>query len=174
MVPYLRIGRPSRDPDAAALRYCTAFALEELARFEDHEGFDGVIIGKRGAGYQLEFTRCRHHEVVPASTAAAAAGVFFRQGVCACVESVVVFFGDEVFSCERQSFWGFSFLICFLLGGGGWKPSLFFRAVLVNQRVVVFRLGGAALPRATLVDGAAVVGVRPPCLVSKMFRGALT
>ena len=68
MVPYLRIGRPSRDPDAAALRYCTAFDLEELARFADHEGFDGVIIGKRGAGYQLEFTRCRHHEIVPAST----------------------------------------------------------------------------------------------------------
>ena len=39
--------------------YRDGLGLELLDRFEDHEGFDGVILGLPGAPYHLEFTRRR-------------------------------------------------------------------------------------------------------------------
>jgi hypothetical protein len=35
--------------------------FEVLGRFEDHEGFDGVMLGRKGAPYHLEFTLRRGH-----------------------------------------------------------------------------------------------------------------
>ena len=32
-----------------------------LFRFEDHDGFDGVMLGREGAPYHFEFTRARGH-----------------------------------------------------------------------------------------------------------------
>lgn len=48
--------------------YCAAFALSVLGSFQDHEGFDGVMLGRPGSGYHLEFTYCRHHPVTPTPT----------------------------------------------------------------------------------------------------------
>ena len=48
--------------------YERGLGLEVISRFENHEGFDGVMLGKRGAGYHLEFTSCRTHAVEPAPT----------------------------------------------------------------------------------------------------------
>ena len=49
--------------------YCRGLDLRVVGSFEDHDGFDGVMLGFAGAGYHLELTRCRHHPVVPTPTA---------------------------------------------------------------------------------------------------------
>jgi hypothetical protein len=49
--------------------YCHGLGLRVVGSFENHEGFDGVMLGVPGANYHFEFTRCRAHPVVPAPTA---------------------------------------------------------------------------------------------------------
>lgn len=48
--------------------YRDGLGLEVLGSFEDHDGFDGVMLGRRGSPYHLEFTRRRGHEVGGAPT----------------------------------------------------------------------------------------------------------
>ena len=36
--------------------YASGLGLEVLATFQDHDGFDGVVLGHAGQPYQLEFT----------------------------------------------------------------------------------------------------------------------
>ncbi|MBB5458343.1 hypothetical protein HDG33_001986 [Paraburkholderia sp. Cpub6] len=48
--------------------YCKALDLMVLARFEDHQGFDGVMLGRPGMDYHFEFTRCREHPIAPTPT----------------------------------------------------------------------------------------------------------
>jgi hypothetical protein len=68
MRTHLRIARPVSDLSRTERMYCGAFEVQVLARFEDHDGFDGVILGASGMGYHLEFTHCRTHPVVPSPT----------------------------------------------------------------------------------------------------------
>lgn len=49
--------------------YCRGLGLRVVGSFENHEGFDGVMLGTAGANYHFEFTHCRSHPVVPAPTA---------------------------------------------------------------------------------------------------------
>lgn len=49
--------------------YCRGLGLRVVGSFEDHDGFDGVMLGAEGAGYHFEFTYCRTHPVAPAPTA---------------------------------------------------------------------------------------------------------
>lgn len=48
--------------------YCRGLGLKVIESFQDHEGFDGIMLGAAGADYHFEFTRCRRHPVRPAST----------------------------------------------------------------------------------------------------------
>jgi catechol 2,3-dioxygenase-like lactoylglutathione lyase family enzyme len=48
--------------------YCRGLGLRVVGHFEDHAGFDGVMLGFEGAGYHFEFTSCRAHPVAPATT----------------------------------------------------------------------------------------------------------
>ena len=57
--PQLRVARASRDLDAAMRFYTRALGLEVLAAFDDHDGFDGVVLGHADWPYLLEFTRRR-------------------------------------------------------------------------------------------------------------------
>lgn len=66
--PQLRIARPSRDPDRAADFYRRAMGFELLGAFQDHAGFDGVILGHPSWPYHLELTRHRTQPVTPVST----------------------------------------------------------------------------------------------------------
>ena len=66
--PQLRIARPVGDLALARRMYTEGMGLQVLASFEDHEGFDGVMLGAPGAGYHFEFTCCRHHPVRPTPT----------------------------------------------------------------------------------------------------------
>jgi len=68
MTAHLRLARPVRDLRRSVSMYRRGLDLEEIGRFDDHAGFDGVMLGKRGAGYHLELTVCRAHPVQPAPT----------------------------------------------------------------------------------------------------------
>lgn len=59
--PILRVARPTNDVDALRRFYMDGLGFVELASFEDHDGFDGLILGHRAAPYHLEFTRARGH-----------------------------------------------------------------------------------------------------------------
>lgn len=64
----LRIARPVRDLARSVAQYRQGLELAELGRFDNHAGFDGVMLGIPGADYHFEFTRCRTHPVAPAPT----------------------------------------------------------------------------------------------------------
>jgi hypothetical protein len=48
--------------------YCLGLGLRIMGSFENHEGFDGVMLGKLGSSYHFEFTYCRIHQVTPSPT----------------------------------------------------------------------------------------------------------
>jgi catechol 2,3-dioxygenase-like lactoylglutathione lyase family enzyme len=68
MARHLRIARPVTDLAAARDMYCRGLGLRVVGSFENHAGFDGVMLGAEGADYHFEFTTCRDHPVVPAPT----------------------------------------------------------------------------------------------------------
>jgi len=86
MNPHLRIARPARDLERSAEMYREGLGLEEIGRFEDHSGFDGIILGARESSYHFEFTFCRTHSVLPAPT----------------VEDLVVFYLPELTVWEER------------------------------------------------------------------------
>lgn len=65
---HLRIARATNDIDALRPFYCDGLGFDVLGGFEDHEGFDGLMLGHETAGYHLEFTRQRGHDVDGAPT----------------------------------------------------------------------------------------------------------
>jgi catechol 2,3-dioxygenase-like lactoylglutathione lyase family enzyme len=58
----LRVARPARSLDAVVRFYREGLGFTVLGGFEDHAGFDGVMLGHPGAPYHLEFTLERGHE----------------------------------------------------------------------------------------------------------------
>ena len=64
----LRIARPTNDIDALLPFYMDGLGLSVLVRFEDHDGFDGAVVGSPGAPYHFEFTTARGHVAPPAPT----------------------------------------------------------------------------------------------------------
>jgi hypothetical protein len=68
MTPHLRIARPVTHLAQSMRMYRDGLQLDVLGEFAEHEGFDGVMLGKRGAAYHLEFTVCRLHPVRPQPT----------------------------------------------------------------------------------------------------------
>jgi hypothetical protein len=67
--PVLRVARPSDDLDALLRFYEGGLGLTVLYRFQDHDGFAGVMLGKAGAPYHLEFTQADGHTAGGAPTA---------------------------------------------------------------------------------------------------------
>ena len=66
--PILRIARPSDNLDALLPFYRDGLGLDVLYRFEDHDGFDGIMLGRSGWPYHLEFTRAAGHAAGRAPT----------------------------------------------------------------------------------------------------------
>ena len=64
----LRVARATDHLDAVVRFYVDGLGLEQLDSFENHDGFDGVIIGAPGAEYHLEFTRRHGHATGRAPT----------------------------------------------------------------------------------------------------------
>ncbi len=68
-MPYhLRIARPVSDLMKTKLMYCSGLGLAIIGSFENHDGFDGVILGQANSTYHFEFTHCRSHPVAPTPT----------------------------------------------------------------------------------------------------------
>lgn len=65
---HIRIARPTNDIDALLPFYRDGLGFEVIGGFEDHQGFDGIMLGHRSSGYHLEFTRQRGHNVGRAPT----------------------------------------------------------------------------------------------------------
>lgn len=64
----LRVARPSDDLTALVKFYRDGLGFDVLTQFKAHEGFDGVMLGRMGAAYHLEFTRKQGHKVGRAPT----------------------------------------------------------------------------------------------------------
>ena len=98
---HLRIARPVSDLGRAVRMYVEGLDLRVLGSFEDHDGFDGVMIGREGESHHFEFTRCRAHAVRPTPTH----------------EDLVVFYvADSVewqAACERMTHAGFAIVPSF-------------------------------------------------------------
>jgi hypothetical protein len=65
---HIRIARPVSNLVRTERMYCTALNLTVLAKFQDHQGFDGVMLGIPGMDYHFEFTHRAEHPVVPSPT----------------------------------------------------------------------------------------------------------
>jgi hypothetical protein len=64
----LRVARPTDHLAAIADMYATGLGFTVLAAFHDHDGFDGIILGRPHQPYHLEFTTQRGHQVGKAPT----------------------------------------------------------------------------------------------------------
>ena len=65
---HLRVARPTDDLEGVVHFYRDGLGLDVLYEFKDHDGFDGVMLGRAGAGYHLEFTHKAGHRVGKAPT----------------------------------------------------------------------------------------------------------
>jgi hypothetical protein len=59
--PTVRVVRPTDDIEALLPFYREGLGLDVLYRFADHDGFNGVMIGRAGAPYHFEFTKALGH-----------------------------------------------------------------------------------------------------------------
>lgn len=60
-VPTLRVARPTDDVEALLPFYRDGLGFDVLYRFADHDGFEGVMLGRPGAPYHFEFTKANGH-----------------------------------------------------------------------------------------------------------------
>ena len=67
--PILRVARPTDNLEALLRFYEKGLGFHVLYRFENHDGFDGVMLGRPGAPYHFEFTRKHGHTAGRAPTA---------------------------------------------------------------------------------------------------------
>lgn len=64
-VPKLRLSRSTNNLEKLIVFYCSGLGFEILDRYEQQNGWDGVICGHRDWPYQLEFSQKRETEDVP-------------------------------------------------------------------------------------------------------------
>ena len=65
---HLRVARPTDNLEAVVKFYRDGLGFDVLYEFRDHDGFDGVMLGRRGTAYHLEFTRRAGHRAGRAPT----------------------------------------------------------------------------------------------------------
>ncbi len=65
---HLRIAHLSADLASAVKFYRDGLGFEVLYEFRDHDGFDAVMLGRKGAAYHLAFVHKAGHEVGQAPT----------------------------------------------------------------------------------------------------------
>ena len=68
MKAHLRVARPTDNLQVIAKMYGQGLGLQVLAHFEDHAGFDGIMLGNAEMPYHFEFTHHRGHSVGKAPT----------------------------------------------------------------------------------------------------------
>jgi catechol 2,3-dioxygenase-like lactoylglutathione lyase family enzyme len=68
MKAHLRVARPTDNLQAISEMYQHGLGLGVLSHFEDHEGFDGIMLGNPEMSYHFEFTHHRGHAAGKAPT----------------------------------------------------------------------------------------------------------
>lgn len=68
MFTHMRIAKPVTDLERAFLMYSQGLGLRKIAEFNDHDGFNGVMLGREGLDWHIEFTFCLGHPVQPLQT----------------------------------------------------------------------------------------------------------
>ena len=68
MKTHLRVARPTDNLQTIADMYQKGLDLEVLSHFEDHDGFDGIMLGNAEMQYHFEFTYHHGHEAGRAPT----------------------------------------------------------------------------------------------------------
>jgi len=63
-----RVARPTDHLEEVVRFYTEGIGLTVLGSFNDHKGFDGVMLGLPGMAYHLEFTRKHGHRAGRAPT----------------------------------------------------------------------------------------------------------
>lgn len=58
-IQQLRIARPTDQIEAITRFYCNGLGFDVIASFEDHDGFDGIMLSWSGEAFHLEFTHER-------------------------------------------------------------------------------------------------------------------
>jgi catechol 2,3-dioxygenase-like lactoylglutathione lyase family enzyme len=67
-VAQVRVARPTDQLSAIEKFYCTDLGLPVLYRFENHAGYDGIMLGLPGTHHHLEFTSHVDGSACPAPT----------------------------------------------------------------------------------------------------------
>jgi catechol 2,3-dioxygenase-like lactoylglutathione lyase family enzyme len=68
MKHHVRIARPVSDLARSCDMYCHGLGLRVVGSFEDHDGFDGVMLAFDSGDYHFEFTHWRRGAVLPQPT----------------------------------------------------------------------------------------------------------
>jgi hypothetical protein len=58
----LRVARATNDLKKISKMYAEGLNFQILASFQNHAGFDGVMLGRAGSDYHLEFTQEHNHQ----------------------------------------------------------------------------------------------------------------
>jgi len=66
---HLRVARPTDNLTEVMSFYRDGLGFEVLYEFNDHDGFDGIMLGHQGVAYHLEFTHKHGHTAGRAPTA---------------------------------------------------------------------------------------------------------
>ena len=67
-IPTLRVARPTDNLHAVATMYAEGLEMQVIGHFEDHDGFDGIMLGLPNGPYHLEFTSRSGHTAGTAPT----------------------------------------------------------------------------------------------------------
>ncbi len=65
---HLRVARPTDNLQSLLKFYRDGLGFKIITQFAGHDGFAGIILGHRGAGYHLEFTQKNGHQAGRAPT----------------------------------------------------------------------------------------------------------
>jgi len=68
MFTHLRIARPVTNLERSFMMYSKGLQLHKQGEFTDHQGFNGIMLGRVDLPWHLEFTHCPSHPVVPTPT----------------------------------------------------------------------------------------------------------
>ncbi len=106
MEPHLRIARPTNRLAEIVAMYRQGLGLEDLGSFQDHDGFDGAMLGIEGSGWHLEFTQQAGQQAPPAPSQENLLVFYlpdFREWVLRCRQMMKAGFAEVA---SRNPYWG--------------------------------------------------------------------
>lgn len=108
--------------------------------FEDHDGFDGVMLGWDNADWHLEFSYWRHHRVTP----------------CPTQEDLLVLYVDEQLQCFQDKMLQAGFISCDSFNPWWDAHGVTFRD-FDGYGIVLCRGNGKVLGQSTCINSAAAI-----------------